>query len=32
LEIRLPPPPDPHAQLYVWLRGESKARATKIHP
>jgi hypothetical protein len=32
LEIRLPPPPDPHTQLYVWLRGESKARATKIHP
>ncbi len=32
LEIRLPQPPDGHAQLYVWLRGETKGRATRIHP
>jgi len=32
LQIRVPSPPDRHAQLYVWLRGESKPRPTKIHP
>jgi hypothetical protein len=32
LQIRGPSPPDRHPQLYVWLRGESKPRATKIHP
>lgn len=33
LEIPLPPPPTPEqTQLYVWLRGESKARPTRIHP
>ncbi len=32
LDIRLPLPPDSHATLYVWLRGESKARATKVRP
>ncbi len=32
LEIRLPLPPDSHATLYVWLRGESKPRSTKVRP
>ena len=32
LEIRVPLPPDSHATLYVWLRGESKPRATKVRP
>jgi hypothetical protein len=32
LQIRIPSPPNRHAQLYVWLRGESKPRVTKIHP
>lgn len=32
LQIRLPSPPDPRAALYVWLRGESTARATRVHP
>ena len=32
LEIRLPLPPDSHATLYFWLRGESKPRATKVRP
>lgn len=31
LQISLPPPPMRHAQLYVWLRGESRPRATRIH-
>lgn len=31
LEIAMPwPPPSPHAVLYVWLTGESQARATTI--
>ena len=29
LHIRMPVPPDSQASLYVWLRGESKARATR---
>jgi hypothetical protein len=32
LQIRISPPPNRRSQLYVWLRGESKPRATKIHP
>jgi len=32
LQIHIGPPPTRHAQLYVWLRGESKARPTNIHP
>ena len=32
LQIRVLPPPNRHAQLFVWLRGESKPRATRIHP
>jgi hypothetical protein len=32
LQIRIPSPPNRRAQLYVWLRGESKPRLTKIHP
>ncbi len=32
LEIRVPLPPDSHATLYFWLRGESKPRATKVRP
>lgn len=31
LEIPLPPPAPDQTQLYVWLRGESKARPTRIH-
>ncbi|WP_321474746.1 hypothetical protein [uncultured Paludibaculum sp.] len=31
LEIPLPPPSPEQTQLYVWLRGESKARPTRIH-
>jgi hypothetical protein len=31
LQIHISPPPTRHAQLYVWLRGESKARTTSIH-
>ncbi|MCL5744419.1 MAG: VOC family protein, partial [Acidobacteria bacterium] len=30
LEIRMAPPPGPSQQLYVWLRGEAKARATRV--
>jgi hypothetical protein len=32
LQIRIAAPPNRHAQLFVWLRGESKPRVTKIHP
>ena len=32
LQIRIPSPPNRQAQLYVWLRGESKPRLTKIRP
>jgi hypothetical protein len=32
LEIRVPLPPDSHATLYVWLRGEAKPRATRVRP
>ncbi|HEX5430436.1 MAG TPA: hypothetical protein VFW83_00610, partial [Bryobacteraceae bacterium] len=32
LSFKLAIPPDPDATLYVWLRGESKPRVTKIHP
>jgi hypothetical protein len=32
LQIRISLPPDSHAALYVWLRGESVPRATKIRP
>ena len=30
LDLKLTPPPAPDAVLYVWLRGESKARATTV--
>ncbi len=32
LQFRLPLPPDSHASLYVWLRGEAKPRATRVRP
>jgi hypothetical protein len=32
LQIHIAPPPTRHAELYVWLRGESKPRPTIIHP
>ncbi len=32
LDLRLPQPPAPDAALYLWLRGDTKARATTIHP
>ncbi len=31
LQVRLAPPPAPGAALYVWLRGESRARITSVH-
>jgi hypothetical protein len=31
LDIKLAAPPAPDAALYVWLRGESKARMTTVH-
>ncbi len=31
LRALIPAPPDPAAFLYLWLRGESKARLTKVH-
>lgn len=31
LEILLPRSPDAHAVLHVWLRGETKPRATRVH-
>lgn len=31
LRIPMPPPPDPGAALYLWLRGESQARLTRVH-
>ena len=31
LDIKLAAPPGPDAVLYVWLRGESKARVTTVH-
>ena len=32
LQIALPwPPPSPHAPLYVWFRGETDGRETRIH-
>ncbi|MGH9534264.1 MAG: hypothetical protein ACRD2E_05345 [Terriglobales bacterium] len=32
LSIALPwPPPEPHAPLYIWLRGESTGRETSTH-
>jgi hypothetical protein len=30
LELRLPPPVTPDAVLYIWLRGEAKARVTTV--
>ena len=30
LQVRLPAPPSSDAPLYIWLRGESKARATTV--
>lgn len=30
LDIRLMPPPTPDAVLYLWLRGEAKARVTTV--
>jgi len=32
LHTVVPVPPTPDAPLYVWLRGESKARLTTVHP
>lgn len=33
LAIAMPwPPPSPHAPLYIWLRGESRGRATTVVP
>lgn len=32
LDSPIPPVPDEKAVLYVWLRGESKARATRLKP
>ena len=32
LETRIDPPPDPDAPLFLWLRNESKPRATTIRP
>lgn len=32
LSFAMQPPRDPDATFYIWLRGESKPRATKIHP
>jgi hypothetical protein len=32
LQIHIPLPPNSHSPLYVWLRGESKPRATNIRP
>jgi hypothetical protein len=32
LQIALPwPPPSPHAPLFIWFRGETDGRETKIH-
>ena len=30
LDLRLTPPPTPDAALYIWLRGENKARLTTV--
>jgi len=30
LDVRMPPPPSPDAVLYLWLRGDRKARVTTI--
>jgi len=30
LDLRLTPPPAPDAVLYIWLRGETKARVTTV--
>ena len=30
LQVRLPPVPEPKSVLFVWLRGESKARTIKV--
>ncbi len=32
LQIRIPLPPDSHATLWVWLRGEAQPRVTKVRP
>jgi hypothetical protein len=32
LQSHIPPPPDPDAQLLVWLRDEAKPRVTSIRP
>jgi hypothetical protein len=32
LQVRMPPPPAPQPPLYVWLRGESKARVARGAP
>ncbi len=31
LQLQLPVPPEPHSMLYVWLRGETKPRLTRVH-
>jgi hypothetical protein len=32
LRAMMPLPPSPDATLFVWLRGESQARTTRVHP
>jgi hypothetical protein len=32
LEVTMAPPGDPPGTLWVWLRGQSKARATRVRP
>ena len=32
LEVKIAPPGDPPGTLWVWLRGQSKARATRVRP